>query len=155
MKSEAPDPIKQLENTINWHMKKIGLIEKAIIVLKENSEEQEKQYESKQKLSKQKSSKQESSKIQIQWSKEIDSIFEKHNNLTVDKVIEKLIENGINETIALKSRNIVYCTIMRKCKEGKGNKLNKNKNGVYSRIIKTISTPISKPDKEEEGEVTN
>jgi len=125
---KTPDPIKQLEDTISWHEDQIELIKKAIVVLRGNAEEQGVQHESKKELLKQETPK-------IQWSKEIDNIFKTHDNLTIDGVIKKLIENGINESVATKSRNIVYGTIIRKCKEGKGKKLNK-KNGVFSSIKK-------------------
>jgi len=120
----TPDPIKQLEEAINWHREQIDTIKKAIEVLKGSVEGHET------------SSKVNIEEHKIAWSREIDNIFKKNDNLTLDQVITKLIENGFDESIVLKNRSVVYTTIIRKCKDGSGKKLNK-KNGVYSNIIKS------------------
>lgn len=147
MKLETPNPIKQLENTIKWHEEQIELIKKAIVVLQGNSKEQENKYTPKQEPTEQKILR------KIPWSKKIDKVFNEHDNLTIEAVIEKLIENGLDETTARKNRNIVYCTLMRK-RKGKGRTLNRDEDGIYHRIRRRRTAPIFKP--EDKGEaITN
>lgn len=136
MKSAMPDPIKQLENTIDWHKGQIELIKRAITVLKGNDEQQEKQDEFNQEAP----PAQEPSH-KIKWSKEIDRVFEEHDDLSKDEVIEKLIENGIQEASTPKNRSIVYCSLVRKCK-GEKKTLSKNEDGVYSLIRRRRTAPI-------------